>query len=162
MEAAVRVVVPGALAIAVATLLAGCFFGGPSTTGGGGTGGGGQSGGTTADETTSPPGDVDLEDFVGLPSGFPASEIPLVEGDIPIGVDLGTGWSVVVKVADFSAAFAEASDKLKSAGFEAQAENITADGSIGVYINDKYQVNLTAGENPDYGPSLNYVVVKLG
>ena len=158
----------GATGVAILLLLSGCFFGGGASTGSGGTGGDGQSGsggdnGTNDGGTsTTPPGDVELGDFEGLPSTFPTSEVPLVDGDIPIGIDVGTGWSVIVKVADFNTAFAEASDKLTGAGFDSQAENVTAQGSIGVFTNGKYQVNITASENPDYGPSLNYVVVKLG
>ena len=65
----------------------------------------------------------------------------------------------MVKVSDTEASFAEASQKLKDAGFEALAEQSGSEGSFGAFQNDKYQVQVTSADSPDYGPSTNYVVV---
>ncbi|MCU1440215.1 MAG: hypothetical protein JWP85_1212 [Rhodoglobus sp.] len=151
-----------ALGFVVVVLLSGCSFGSDTATGGG-TGGTGQSGGSDAeDSTTEIPGDVDLGELEGLPESFPSEEIPIIDGKVELGVDLGTGWSLLIRVDDTEAAFADASAKLKAAGFEAVAEQSAPEGSFGVFENDKYQVQLTATDTPDGGPSANYVVVIKG
>ena len=120
------------------------------------------SGTAAADGTTSDsPGDVDLDGFHGVPASFP-SDVPIVDGDVPMGIDLGTGWSVVVSVDDIAKSYAEASGKLSAAGFEVLQDGTTADGSFGVFENDKYQVQVTASNTIDYGPAVSYVVVLLG
>jgi hypothetical protein len=150
------------LGLAASLLLTGCSAPAPGS-GSGGTGGSGQSGQSDGTEdTTTSPGDVDLGDFEGLPETFPTNEIPIVAGDIPIGVDLGTGWSLIVEVDDTEAAYTEAAQKLKNAGFEAIAEQSSPEGSFGAFQNDKYQVQVTSTDSPDYGPSVNYVVVVNG
>jgi hypothetical protein len=142
------------VALAASLVLTGCsIFPTPASTGGG-TGG---SGGTTS---TDPGTDTGLSQ--GLPSTFPKADVPIVSGDIPVGIDLGTGWTVIVKVSDFGASFTEASGKLKEAGFTSQTESNSADGSFGDFINDKYEVQVTATKAPDYGPSLTYLVVLRG
>jgi hypothetical protein len=88
--------------------------------------------------------------------------VPIVDGDIPFGVDLGTGWTVIVKVADFAAAYTAASDKLSGAGFTTEQTGTTTDGSFGVFDTDKYTVEVTAAQSADYGPSVTYVVVLKG
>jgi hypothetical protein len=159
-----------ALGFVVVLLLSGCSPFGAGTATGGGTGGTGQSGGSdpqdesTAqdDPTTESPGDVDLGELGGLPETFPSDEIPIINGDVALGVDLGTGWSLLIRVDDTEAAFADASAKLTAAGFETVAEQSAPEGSFGVFENDKYQVQLTATDTPDGGPSVNYVVVIKG
>jgi len=158
-------VVVGAIVLATTLLLSGCFF--PQSNGGstgGGTGGSGQSGQSDgADDAPvtpdSNPGDVDLGSFDGLPTSFPSSEVPILAGDVPIGIDLGTGWSVMVKVDDLVTAFAEASAALKNAGYEVLAEQSTADGAFGAYQNAKYLVQLSVSDNPDYRLTAAYVVI---
>ena len=130
---------------------------------GGGTSGDGQSGsgsspsdGTDSSDTTG-----GLEGYQGLPSTFP-TDVPIVDGDVPVGLDLGTGWSIIVKVDDIDSAYQDAKQKLIAKGFTAEVDNTTADGSVGVFLNDKYQINVTASQSKDYGPNVNYVVVIKG
>lgn len=145
--------------LAASLLLAGCAA---SSSTPGGSGGNGGSGGTSGSGTSTNPGaGTDLGDFKGVPPTFP-KEIPIVSGDVPVGIDLGTGWTVIVKVGAPASAFAEAGDKLKSAGFTAQAEQSSDAGSFGDYIDAKYEVQVTAQGTSDYGPSLTYVVVLRG
>jgi hypothetical protein len=143
-----------ALGIATSILLTGCSFAAPSDNGGG------ANGGTTSSEA---PGDVDLGDFVTLPESFPSADVPIIDGGIAFAVDLGTGWSIIIPVADIDASFADASQKLLGAGFENQIDSTTsADGSFGVFTSDKYQINLTATDTADFGPAVSYVVVNKG
>lgn len=152
------------LGLAASFALTGCFAS-PSVTGGG-TGGSGQSGqgdgtdgGTT---TTTPPEQTDLGDFAGLPAGFPTDEIPLIEGEVVFGMDLGTGWTAVVAVDNLTTGFQDASQRLKTAGYTALAESVSADGAFGAFENDTYQVQVTASDNPDYGLTVTYLAVLLG
>jgi hypothetical protein len=144
-------------------MLTGCFAAPPST--GGGTGGSGQSGssdGTDGGNTSTDPGtDTGTDGFAGKPATFPG-DIPLIGGDVVFGVDLGTGWTVVIPVTDAQASYTEASTQLKAAGFEALAESTAADGSFGVFKNDTYQVQVTAADTGDYGLAVSYVVALLG
>ena len=153
------------LGLAASLSLTGCFA--PPTITGGGTGGAGQSGqsgdGTVTDggTTTSPP-DNGLTDFEGLPAGFPTDEIPLIAGDVAFGIDLGTGWTVVIPVADGTAAFADASARLTGAGYESLAEQSQPEGSFGVFQNEKYQVQLTVADTSDFGLAATYVAALRG
>lgn len=111
--------------------------------------------------STSVPGDIDLDQLQGVPETFPP-DVPIISGDVPVGVDLGTGWSVVVQVDDIAQAYAEASGKLTDAGFEVIQDGTSDDGSFGAFQNDKYQVQVTASKTADYGPAVAYVVVLNG
>lgn len=154
-----RLIMNSALAASIVLLLAGCFFGPSAPQTGGGTGGNGQTG-QTDDSETQPGDDTGTGDmFQGVPATFP-SDVPLIAGDVPIGVDLGTGWTVVVKVADVEASYAEASELLKGAGFEVLLENSNAEGSFGAFESPAYQVQVTGGDTPDYGLTISYLVVK--
>ena len=146
-----RLVAPTLVATATTLLLAGCFFGPPAPSVGGGTDGNGQSDGT---ETQ-----TENDMFQGVPATFP-SEVPLIAGDVPIGVDVGTGWTVVVKVTDVQSSYAEASGLLTGAGFDVFVENSSPEGSFGAFENPDYQVQVTGGDTPDYGLTISYLVVK--
>lgn len=146
-----RVLTSALVATVTSALLAGCFFSPPAPTGG--TGGGTQPG--QSDGTDSPTGN---DMFQGVPANFP-SDIPLIAGEVPIGVDLGTGWSVVVKVADVQTSYAEASALLAGAGFEVLVENSSEEGSFGAFESPEYQVQVTGGDTPDYGATVSYLVV---
>lgn len=147
------------VALAASLVLSGCSLLPTAPSTGGGSGGSGGSGGTTSTEPGTDPG---LGGYKGLPSTFPKADVPIIAGDIPVGIDLGTGWTVIVKVSDIAAAFTEASDKLKATGFTAQAESSSADASFGDYVTDKYEVQVTATDTADYGPSVTYLVVLKG
>lgn len=152
------------LALVGALVLTGCSS--PSTGGGttgGGTSGGGQSGsGGTDTSTGSPDTTGGLEGYQGLPDTFPSADVPIVDGDVPVGIDLGTGWTVIVKVADIASGYDDAKQKLVAKGFTVETDNVTDQGSVGVFTTDKYQVNVAVTESKAYGPSVNYVVVRKG
>lgn len=161
------------VALAASMVLTGCSIAPSGGATGGGTGGAGQSGQagggeTSTDSTTettddsASPGDVDLDGLGELPANFPRDEVPIIDNPVEIGVDLGTGWSVLMKVDDFEAAFADATTRLKGAGFEAVVEQISDAGGVGVFQNEKYQVQLSASNSTDNGPVLTYVVVLRG
>ena len=137
-------------------ILVGCSA--PASTGGG-SGGGGQSGTGSGDTTTSPGTDTEIGQ--GIPATFP-SDVPVISGDVPVGLDLGTGWTVVVKVADFQKGFADASAKLEAAGFTSTVNSSSADGAFADYTSPKYEVQITGANTADYGPSVSYVVVLKG
>lgn len=129
---------------------------------GGGTSGEGQSGQSGDGTTSTDPGtDTNLDDFQGLPDTFP-TDVPIIDGDVVFGLDLGTGWSVVIPVDDLASAYAEASGKLVGAGFVAKVDTSTPEGSVGVFVSDRYQINVNASKTADYGNSVSYVVVLLG
>ncbi len=138
-------------------LLTGCFFSPPTVTGGG-SGGSGESG--QSDGTDDPGTDVELDQFVGLPPTFP-TDIPLIDGEVVFGIDVGTGWSVLIGVDDLEADFEDASQQMKAAGFEALVENITPNGGFAAFENAAYQVQVTTQESPDYGLVINYLVVRI-
>ena len=154
-----------ALSVAALLTLAGCSFGGPT---GGGTGGGGQSGSSdgsessesteTSTETNSSEG---LDGYEGKPATFP-TDVPIIDGDVVFGVDLGTGWTVIVKTDDVAAAYTNAEAKLTGAGFTAQISSTEPTGSFGSFSSDKYTVQVTSADSADYGPSVTYVVILNG
>lgn len=126
------------------------------------TGGPEQSAPQTVAASSNPPQGGAVQGFEGMPATFPASDVPIIAGDIPFGIDLGTGWTVIVKVSDLASAFTDAGDKLKAAGYTAQVEQAGDSGSFGDYLSAKYQVQVTAQDTKDYGPSVTYVVVLQG
>ena len=96
-------------------------------------------------------GDVSLNGE--LPEGFPTS-IPLIDGDIAVGVGTGgeEGWVVVI-TSSASDPVAEAASALEGAGFT--EDTTVSGGGMGakVYSNDEYLV-LVAGE----GETVTYTV----
>jgi hypothetical protein len=79
-----------------------------------------------------------------LPAGFPESDVPLVDGEILVGVKAADGYSVSVKVdGDTQSAFDAAVSKLEGAGFAQEAAigslsaGLTGNGySVLVSVND--------------------------
>lgn len=138
--------------------------------GAGGTGGGGQSGSSGGGSTSTDPGTdggsdsgdgAGLEGYEGKPATFPG-DVPIIDGQIPFGVDLGTGWTVIVATDDIAAAYQDAESRLTGAGYTSDLSSTTADGSFGSFENDKYTIQVTATDSADYGPSVTYVVVLKG
>jgi len=152
------------LLLAASLTLTGCS----GVFGGGGTGGNGQSGasdggsdGTDTSTDTGTDAGTGVEGYEGRPTTFP-SDVPIIDGDIPFGVDLGTGWTVIVATDDIVAAYQDAEGRLTGAGFTSQLSSTTDEGSFGSFENDKYTVQVTATDSADYGPSVTYVVVLKG
>lgn len=148
MTSRIRLIVVAAAAL----LLAGCSA--PSLPGG--SDGGGQSsddGGGSSTENN-PLGQI--------PATWPA-EIPLPDGEVVAGLDLGTGWSVTIKTDDPQAAWVTTTDALKSQGYEVLQESSADDGSFGVYENDVQQVQVTSLLNdPQEGKVFHIIIAKKG
>lgn len=111
---------------------------------------------------TTAPEDEGTGETATLPSTFPSSDVPLIDGEIRFAIDLGTGWSVVVAADDFTLGFADASTRLTAAGFTAEIEQSSPEGALGVYTSDKYQINVNAGATADFGNAVSYTVVLTG
>ncbi len=93
-----------------------------------------------------------------LPATFPAS-VPLIDGEVAAGIDVGTGWSVIILADDIDAAFADATAQLTGAGFVEDYNQSGDDGSFAQYQSDEFTVQVTGADQPDYGPSITYLVV---
>jgi hypothetical protein len=134
------------LGLAASLVLVGCSA--PTLSGGtGGTGGsGGTAGGTTTETFTS--------DTESVPETFPAA-VPLIEGDVVLGLDMGTGWTVILGVSDTAAARTDADARLLAAGFAYVSG--TADGAISLYASSQYQVQFIVDLGVD-GATATYVV----
>lgn len=99
-------------------------------------------------------GDIDYE-AGQLPADFPADEIPLVPGEVLVGMSMGAAdqgaWQVSIVVA--SEAVAEtADDLLVEAGFNNQ--------SGFAFENEKYLVIVTASDS-DQGYQVAYIVTEV-
>lgn len=146
--------------------LTGCagILGGPTGQTGGGTGGSF----TPEDES---PDDVVVETGTdsgpgvpttgALPATFPR-DVPLIDGPVAFGLDLGTGWTVIIRTDDTASAFEDAQARLTAAGFATEAATTTPDGSFGVFSGESYQITISASETADFGLAVTYVVVILG
>lgn len=142
-----------ALALAITLAAAGCTS---SSTLQGGTGGqGGSGGGSGGSSGTS--GTITTEsDPQSIPTTFP--DIPLVAGEVVVGLDVGTSWTVILRVDDAAAAFTEGSALLVGAGYTIVTE---VPGAIGVYANPEYQVQFLVDATGDDGPSAIYSVTPV-
>jgi len=124
--------------------------------------GGGGGGGVTAGPTVPDAGDGDADTpFDSLPATFP-SDIPLLEGEVVQGIDVGTGWSVLIACDDPVADFNTAADALEAAGYETNARSADNGEGFGNFTNDSYSINLSASDTADFGTVVAYTVVKLG
>jgi hypothetical protein len=98
------------------------------------------------DEVTIETSDGTLEAGTGnLPEGFPEDKIPLVEGEVLVGIKAEGGFQVTVKYDGTPAdAFAAASSLLTGAGFEA-AEGGPV-GDTGMFEGNGYEVMVGAAD----------------
>lgn len=145
---------PLVLLIAGALALAGCSA--PSTPTGGSDGSG--DSGTTQETPNGESSDS------GLPTDIPdtwPSEVPIPDGEIVGALDLGTGWAATVKVDDPKAAFDETAAALKSEGFEVLQETSSDAGSLGVYENDKMQVQVSGALDDGIDGKVWHVTIVL-
>lgn len=107
-------------------------------------------------------GDVDLGG-TSLPDGYPASEVPVIDGPIlfggSIGNDEGRVFNITIKVNG-----AEAIDQIKSqlegVGFVSQGEfsGSTAEGGSFIGATDKWGVLVVVATDNDNGFVANYTV----
>lgn len=158
-------------ALAAGTLLlAGCSilpFGNDTPATGGSDGSGGSSGMGQSGQNgpTAPPSDEGTGDdsaiVMGpgrLPASWPA-EIYVPDGEVVNAIEAPGSWVAEISVNDEVAAVAEVSAALQDAGFTVIAETSSGSGSIGVYENARYQVQVL-GTNTGGGPSLTYSIVE--
>lgn len=98
-----------------------------------------------------------------LPSDFPASDVPVIKGDVVSGLSLGAGkdkaWNVTIKVSGVDA-FDEISSELTGAGFkQEEIGGKTSDGATGVFTSDKYSIAVLLSKADDKtGFVANYTV----
>lgn len=99
---------------------------------------------------------------LAIPATFPTDEVPLIEGDVAVAQDLGTGWVVYIHRDDFLGGYEEAKDLLTGAGFAGDTVEQNDTGAFGQFTTEKYTVNLQAGDFADVGAGLSvgYMVVK--
>jgi hypothetical protein len=99
---------------------------------------------------------------VALPAGFP-TDVPLVSTDYAYALKVSdTSWGVFVRVDDATSGYEKASQLLTDAGFtKHEGVGGTSNGvSIGSFTNGTYTMQLTATPTKEYGPVVEYVIVK--
>jgi len=106
--------------------------------------------------TPTPSGDV--AGTVTLPDDFPAKDVPLLDGDILVANNLSGGWSVWVASNDVANDFAAASELLVAVGYENPVTTSDGEESFASFSGEKYQVQITAGVDPTYGPAITYTI----
>lgn len=111
-------------------------------------------------------GDVDLGG-TSLPDGYPASEVPVADGEIlfggAIGNDQGKVYNVTVKVADASA-LDNITAQLEAVGFTSEGSlgGSTADGGTYIATTDKWGVLVVVSKDGQNGFVANYTVSSAG
>jgi hypothetical protein len=145
--------------VAAAFILAACTA--PPATGGSG----GSDGGSGQSEQV-PGAGAGAPNTEGMnptvPPTWPA-EVPLPDGRVINGLDLGTGWSVAIAVDDPDAAYAHTTTGLVANGFTQLSSQTAAEGSFGVYENALYQVQVsTLLNDPEFGTVFHTIIVMKG
>jgi hypothetical protein len=133
-----KLFVPAALAITIAVGggLAGC-----STS-------------TSSDGSSSSSTSASDSGTATIPSSFPKSDVPIVDGKILVAKgDADTGWSVTV-IPTAKTGFADAKAALEKAGFKAEPNAKATDTSTTIFDGPKYTVILsTPGQAVTYAVS---------
>jgi hypothetical protein len=133
-----KLFVPAALAITIAVGggLAGC------------------STGTSSDGSSSSSTSASDSGTATIPSSFPKSDVPIVDGKILVAKgDADTGWSVTV-IPTAKTGFADAKAALEKAGFKAEPNAKATDTSTTIFDGPKYTVILsTPGQAVTYAVS---------
>lgn len=101
-----------------------------------------------------------------IPSDFPKSDVPLIDGEVVLGASIGTGdkeiWNVTIKVADLSA-FDTIDAALKGAGYTS-VDAVTvksSDGATGSWTKGQRTVLVVIAKDSDKGYVANYTVGPL-
>ena len=89
---------------------------------------------------------------VSLPEGFPSDEVPIIDGTIVEANHPGNIWAVWVASDDLAAGMAAATQLLVDAGYE----NVLASPEYSDFHGSKYQVHVTAADDPNYGKTIAY------
>jgi hypothetical protein len=143
-----RVLLPGVLAVALATAVAGCTSNPIENIVGGAVD-------QAVEEAVGGPVDVSTDGNV--PDGFPEA-VPLVEGTVIGGAGGGDlGWTVAI-TADSIDRFAEAQTALEEAGFTTNTSNADTDSAFGSYSGNGHNVQLTFATDTDGVVTAVYVV----
>lgn len=150
-----RGVAASSVALVAALLVSGCAAGAP------------QPATTPAPTSTNGNSDATPEDSTGgvtdsVPTDFPIDDVPLIDGTIAFATTLDTGWSIWIASEDTAAGFTAAKALLDSAGYSNEGESTTRQGSFVSYHGTTYDVQVTAGEDPDYGSVVAYTVYRNG
>lgn len=108
---------------------------------------------STGSDSSSTSSSSSTQAAASLPSDFPKSDIPLVDGQVVVARgDKDNGWSVTVQPTT-KTGFADASAALEKAGYTKQAGSTD---SKAVYTNDKYTVAVgTPGVSVTYTITAN-------
>lgn len=93
-----------------------------------------------------------------LPDGFPAKDVPLVDGTVLGGGagPNGSGWVAQVRAGSVDD-FATATDRLTAAGYTESAKRADATSAFGLFRSDGYRVVVTFSKN-DSGVTATYIV----
>jgi hypothetical protein len=100
----------------------------------------------------------DEADALTLPDDFPTDDVPLVEGELIVANGLSGGWSVWVASNDVANDFAAATELLVAVGFDNTVTNSDGESFFGTFSGEKYQVQVTAGDDPTYGTAVTYTI----
>jgi hypothetical protein len=97
-----------------------------------------------------------------VPADFP-KDIPLIKGDVQLGVALGDSkdgkvWNVTIKTTDTNAGVT-IKGQMEAAGFKVQGDGTSSDGSGAAYLKDKLAVVVVVGTS-DNDIIVNYTATE--
>lgn len=93
-----------------------------------------------------------------LPDGFPEDDIPVVDGDVVLGISAGGGFQVAITYDGSPAdAYADAAARLTGAGLTADDE--MAGETTGMFTGNGYTVMVTASDTSG-DTAVNYILAK--
>ena len=95
---------------------------------------------------------ADASATVTLPDGFPSDEVPIIDGTLVKASHAGNIWGVWVASDDLTAGMADATQLLVDAGYE----NVIATAEYSDFHGSKWQVHVTAKDDPTYGKTVAY------
>lgn len=102
--------------------------------------------------TSTDSGDGSDSGGVTLPDGFPSDEVPIIDGPLAEATHAGNIWAVWVSVDDPAAGMAAATQLLVDAGYD----NVIAGEEYSDFHGSKWQVHVTAKDDPTYGKTVAY------
>lgn len=150
-----------AAALAALLLVSGCSLlpGIPTFGGGDSSSDGDSDGGALSDD------EIDENPFLDntVPDGFP-SEVPLPDLEVYLGMGVTEdSWSVIYKSDDLEGDFADIVEMYEGDGWEVLMNNASADGALGVFSKEPYQVQVmgVVEDDTDFdGSGLSFTVVR--
>ena len=103
-------------------------------------------------DTSTGSGDCSGDTTATLPDGFPSDEVPIIDGTLVEANHPGNIWAVWVASDDLVAGMANATQLLVDAGYE----NVIATPEYSDFHGTKWQVHVTAKDDPTYGKTVAY------